>query len=271
MTRKSFISTMGFVRLAAFWLTMMVASIPCSSFAQEEAVGAEQATNQSQTLWEMFSAGGPLVLPILVCSFVLLAVVFERTLSLRRGRVAPRVFVERFLLQIGEGALDKHQALERCEQNRSHIARVFEAAVWKWGKPAVEIEQAVLDEGERVANEMRRYLRVVNGVSTVCPLFGLLGTVLGMMESFEVISQSAAMGRAELLAGGIGHALISTAAGLSVAIPALILYLWLVGRVDGLVMEIDRLGQQVVHLISAEGIDERRNRPKPTSKTKKVA
>ena len=123
----------------------------------------------------------------------------------------------------------------------------------------------------RVANEMRRYLRVVNGVSTVCPLFGLLGTVLGMMQSFEVISKSAAMGRAELLAGGIGHALISTAAGLSVAIPALILYLWLVGRVDGLVIEIDRLGQNVVHLISAEGLEERRNRPKPTAKTKKVA
>lgn len=271
MARKSLTSTIGFARSSAIWLTLTMASIPCTSFAQEAAVGSQQVANQSQTLWEMVSAGGPLVVPILVCSFVLLAVVFERTLSLRRGRVAPRVFVERFLLQIGEGALDKHQALERCEQNHSLIARVFEAAVWKWGKPAVEIEQAVLDEGERVSNEMRRYLRVVNGVSTVCPLFGLLGTVLGMMESFEVISQSAAMGRAELLAGGIGHALISTAAGLSVAIPALILYLWLVGRVDGLVMEIDRLGQQVVHLISVEGIEERRSRPKPMPKSKKVA
>ncbi len=239
--------------------------------AQEAATGAEQVAQHSRTLWDMVTAGGPLVIPILICSFVLCAVVFERTLSLRRGRVVPRVFVERFLLQISEGAIDKNEALDRCQQNRSLIARVFEAAVWKWGKPAVEIEQAVLDEGERVANEMRRYLRVVNGVSTVCPLFGLLGTVLGMMESFDVISKSAAIGRAELLAGGIGSALISTAAGLSVAIPALILYLWLVGRVDGLVMEIDRLGQNVVHMISAEGIDERRNRPKPTPKPKKVA
>ena len=240
-------------------------------YAQDSASGAEQVAEHSRSLWDMITAGGPLVLPILLCSFVLLAVVFERTLSLRRGRVVPRVFVERFLLQIGEGAIDKSEALDRCEQNGSLIARVFEAAVWKWGKPAVEIEQAVLDEGERVANEMRRYLRVINGVSTVCPLFGLLGTVLGMMEAFDVIAKSAAMGRAELLAGGIGTALISTAAGLTVAIPALILYLWLVGRVDGLVMEIDRLGQNVVHMISAEGIEERRNRPKPTPKPKKVA
>ncbi len=251
----------------------LIASVLNNSlcYAQEAAAEAEQVAGTSRTLWDMVAAGGPLVLPILLCSFVLLAVVFERTLSLRRGRVVPRVFIERFLLQIGEGAIDKHEALERCEQNGSLIARVFEAAVWKWGKPAVEIEQAVLDEGERVANEMRRYLRVINGVSTVCPLFGLLGTVLGMMESFEVISKSAAMGRAELLAGGIGSALISTAAGLTVAIPALILYLWLVGRVDGLVMQIDRLGQNVVHMISAEGLEERRNRPKPTPKPKKVA
>ena len=239
-------------------------------FAQEP-LGLEQTTSSGRSLWDMFWAGGPLVVPILLCSFVLLAVVFERTLSLRRGRVVPRVFVERFLLQVSEGAIEKADALERCAQNSSLIARVFEAAVWKWGKPAVEIEQAVLDEGERVANEMRRYLRVINGVSTVCPLFGLLGTVLGMMQSFEVISKSAAMGRAELLAGGIGSALISTAAGLTVAIPALILYLWLVGRVDGLVMEIDRLGQNVVHMISAEGIEERRNRPKPTPRPKKAA
>lgn len=254
-----------------FAAVVIVLAGALSGWAQESASGAAQVAEQSRTLWDMVSAGGPLVLPILLCSFVLCAVVFERTLSLRRGRVVPRVFVERFILQISEGAIDKSEALERCEQNGSLIARVFEAAVWKWGKPAVEIEQAVLDEGERVASDMRRYLRVINGVSTVCPLFGLLGTVLGMMESFEVISKSAAMGRAELLAGGIGHALMSTAAGLSVAIPALILYLWLTGRVDSLVMEIDRLGQNVVHLISAEGIEERRNRPKPTPKPKKVA
>lgn len=257
--------------LACRGLIVVSAFFACASpsFAQEAV--AEQMAGSARSLWDMVSAGGPLVVPILVCSFVLVAVVFERTFSLRRGRVVPRVFVERFLLQIGEGAIDKADALERCAQNSSHIARVFEAAVWKWGKPAVEVEQAVLDEGERVANEMRRYLRVINGVSTVCPLFGLLGTVLGMMESFEVISKSAAMGRAELLAGGIGHALISTAAGLTIAIPALILYLWLVGRVDGLVIEIDRLGQNVVHLISAEGLEECRNRPKPTPKPKKVA
>jgi biopolymer transport protein ExbB len=188
----------------------------------------------------------------------MLLVVFERAISLRRRRVVPRLFVERFLLQIREGALDRYEALARCEKESSHIARVFSAALRKWGKPAVEVEQAVLDEGERTGNILRRYLRVINGVATVCPLFGLLGTVWGMMEAFNVIAAQSAMGRAELLAGGISGALVSTAAGLIVAIPALVFYLYFVGRVDSLVMEIDSNGQELVNLISAEAIEERK-------------
>jgi biopolymer transport protein ExbB len=212
----------------------------------------------TKNMFDMLLAGGPMSVPIVLASFVMLLVVFERAISLRRRRVVPRLFVERFLLQIREGALDRNDALERCERESSHIARVFAAALRKWGKPAVEVEQAVLDEGERTGNVLRRYLRVINGVATVCPLFGLLGTVWGMMEAFNVIATSSAMGRAELLAGGISGALVSTAAGLFVAIPALIFYLYFVGRVDRLVMDIDAYGQELVGLISAEGLEERK-------------
>lgn len=243
-------------------------ALPCLAQAPSGPAATESAPAKS--LWEMFLAGGPLLLPIVLCSFVLLLVVFERTVSLRRRRVVPRLFAERFLLQTGEGALTKTEALERCLANDSHVASVFAAAVRKWGKPAVEVEQAVLDEGERMASEMRRFLRVINGVATVSPLMGLLGTVWGMMQAFEAIAGSSAMGRPDLLAGGISGALLSTAAGLSVAIPALILYLWFVGRVDMLVMEIDRYGQELVNLISAEALEERRARPR-SSKSKKVA
>jgi biopolymer transport protein ExbB len=170
----------------------------------------------------------------------------------------PRLFVSRFLLQVREGGLDRAEALARCDDESSHVARVFAAAIRKWGKPAVEVEQAVLDEGERTGNVLRRYLRVINGVSTVCPLLGLTGTVWGMMNAFNVIATDSAMGRAELLAGGISLALVTTAAGLIVAIPAMILYLYFVGRVDNLVMEIDSYGQELVSLISAEGLEERK-------------
>lgn len=222
------------------------------------AAAPAQAVIPTRSLFEMLLAGGPLMLPIMLASFVMLLIVFERAYCLRRRRVVPRLFIERFLLQLREGALDRGDALERCEDESSYIARVFAAGVRKWGKSAVEVEQAVLDEGERIANVLRRYLRVLSGVSTVSPLLGLLGTVWGMIQAFNVIASSPAMGRAEMLAGGISVALITTAAGLLVAIPALIFYLAFVGRVDSLVMEIDHYGQELVGLVSHEGLEERK-------------
>lgn len=213
----------------------------------------------TRSLFEMLLAGGPLMLPILLASFVMFLIVFERFYCLRKRRVLPMLFIERFLLQLREGALDRADALGRCEEESSHVARVFAAGLRKWGKPAVEVEQAVLDEGERVANVLRRYLRVLNGVSTVSPLLGLLGTVWGMIQAFNVIASSPAMGRAEMLAGGISVALITTAAGLLVAIPALILYLYFVGRVDTLIMDLDHYGQELVSLVSHEGLEDRKN------------
>jgi biopolymer transport protein ExbB len=211
-----------------------------------------------KSLFEMLLAGGPLMVPILLASFVLVLITFERLVSLRRRRVVPGLFVERFLLQLREGALDRGEALAKCADEPSYIAQVFAAALRKWGKPAVEVEQAVLDEGERVSNVLRKYLRVMNGISTVSPLLGLAGTVWGMMHAFNVIATNSAMGRAEMLAGGISVALVTTASGLMVAIPAMVLYMFFVGRVDSLVMEIDAHGQELVNLISAEGLEERK-------------
>ncbi len=120
----------------------------------------------------------------------------------------------------------------------------------------IEVEQAIIDAGERVTHGLKKYLRLFNGISTLSPLLGLLGTVTGMIAAFNVLAQASAMGRPEMLAAGISEALITTAAGLMVAIPALSAYLYFVGRVDRLIVEIDALGQQVVDLISAEALNE---------------
>ncbi len=206
----------------------------------------------TQNLLQVIRDGGPLMLPIGICSFILLVFVFERSISLRQGRVVPRPFVKRFLQQLRDGELDRDVALELCERNRSPIAEIFGAAVRKWGRPSVEVEQAIIDAGERVTNDLRRYLRVLNGVSTISPLLGLLGTVLGMIRAFNAIATADAMGNPEMLAGGISQALITTAAGLSVAIPALIAYLYFAGRVDQLIMTLDGLGQKVVAVIAGD-------------------
>jgi len=206
-------------------------------------------------LLDIFEDGGMLMLPLVGCSFILVVFVFERLITLRRGRVIPRPFVKRFLHQLRSGELNQQAAMEICQESRSPVADVFAAAVRKWGRPAVEVEQALLDAGERAVNGLRRYLRVFNGVATVSPLLGLLGTVVGMIRAFNAIATSSAMGRPELLASGISQALLTTAAGLSIAIPALICYLYFVSRVDQLIIEIDALGQNVVEVVSAEGLE----------------
>ena len=137
------------------------------------------------------------------------------------------------------------------------MADVFLHAVRKWGKPSVEVEQAIIDGGERQISLLKKRLRVLNGVATLCPLIGLLGTVIGMIQAFNDIAQSNAMGQAEQLARGIAMALLTTAAGLSIAIPSLAAYMYLAGRLDTLVVEMDRLGQELVHLISAEALREK--------------
>ena len=200
------------------------------------------------------------MLAIAACSFLVVTFVLERAISLRRGRVIPRPFVTRFLEQLREGELDRQQAMTLCQENGSPVALVFAGAVRKWGRPSVEVEQAAIDSGERVTNHLRKYLRVFYGISTVGPLLGLMGTVLGMIQTFNVIASHDALGRAELLAGGIAKALLNTAGGLAVAIPASIFYVFFVSRVDRLVIEIDALSQEVVQMISAEELQERPTR-----------
>jgi biopolymer transport protein ExbB len=221
---------------------------------------------------DLLKRGGVLMIPIGICSLILLVFVFERFISLRKGRIIPGPFVSRVLEQVRSGELNRESAMTLCERNGSAIANVFKAGFSKWGRPSVEIEQAVLDEGERESNHLRRYLRLINGVATVCPLLGMLGTVLGMIHAFDAIAASAPM-QAEpsmTIATGISQALLTTAAGLTVAIPALIAYLFFSGRADRHVMELDSLGMKVVNLVSAEAIT-LNQKAKTTSRTKRKA
>jgi len=194
------------------------------------------------------------VVPFVIASIVAMWFGIERVVVLRSSRVIPRPFVERFLHHLEQGLLDPAAALSLCEQNDSPVAAVFAHGIHKWGKPSVEVEQAIIDGGERQVSQLRKHLRVLNGVATVTPLLGLLGTVVGMIQAFNDIATAGAMGRPEQLAVGIAVALLTTAFGLAIAIPSLIMYMYLVGRVDTLVTEMDFLAQNVVHLISAEGL-----------------
>ena len=231
----------------------------------------------TQSLLMLIWQGGPLMIPIFICSFVIGVFALERWLSLLTSRVIPALFVERFLIQLREGQLSRDRALELCRANHSEIAEVFASALRKWGKPSVEVEQAYLDAGERAANRLRRNLGVFDGVYSLAPLLGLLGTVTGMINAFAGLTAGGAGDRMHLLAKGIGHALVTTAGGLAVAIPALVLHMYFVSRSDYLVMRIDALADDLVSLVSAErsvsiaASRERRAKPENSKEATKAA
>ncbi len=233
----------------------------------DSAAAAESAPEPivHRNLFSILRDGGLMMVPLFACSFILLVFVFEKAISLRRGRVVPAPFVKRFLPQLRDGKLDRDQALELCQESKSPVADIFAGAVKKWGRPAVEVEQALIDAGERTAHRLRRYLRLFNAIATISPLLGLLGTVFGMMHLFNAIATSDAMGRTELLAGGISEALMTTASGLGVAVPAMCFYLLFLSRVDQLLVEMDGLGQELCELISAEGLERSKSARTPSA------
>lgn len=243
------------------------APVPASETARPQPAAGPKGIPREPI--EVLFALGPFLYPLGLCSIILVWFSIERMVVLRRGRVIPRPFVKRFFEHLDEGKLDPKSALKLCEENGSPIASIFAHGIRKWGKSSVEVEQAIIDGGERQVSQLRKHLRVINGAATVSPLLGLLGTVVGMIESFNTIATKAAMGKSEELAAGIGLALLTTAVGLMIAIPALIMYMYLSGRVDALVIEMDGLAQTLVDSISAEGLAEQaRSGPRNPTGTK---
>ena len=255
--------------------SIQVTDFGSSTSSVAEVVAPPAPATPTTRLTDLLRRGGVLMIPIGICSLILLVFVFERFIGLRKGRIIPGPFVKRVLDQVRSGELNRESAISVCERNGSAIANVFKAGFSKWGRPSVEIEQAVLDEGERESNHLRRYLRMINGVATVCPLLGMLGTVLGMIHAFDAIAAADPVQGAQsiTIATGISQALLTTAAGLTVAIPALIAYLFFSGRVDRHVMELDSLGMKVVNLVSAEAIalNQKTTRTSRKTKTAKAA
>jgi len=241
-------------------------SIPA---APGETDGSEAESTAEGAAWQMpamitkIAEGGWLMIPLAVCSLIVMGLSLERMIALRRSRVIPKPFVRRFTECVEDGQLSYEEATSICDEFDCPVAEVFHAAVRRWGRPMMEIEQAVIDAGDRVGDSLRRFLRVFHAISNVTPLIGLLGTVLGMIQAFENLSAQTEGGPSDLLAAGISTALMTTAGGLSVAIPAYLAYMYFSAKSDRYLSEIDKLCQRVIDCISAEGLENAGNAKAP--------
>jgi len=192
---------------------------------------------------EIVQSGGWLMLPILICSLVAMAIVGERFWTLRRSHLAPDGLVTKVQASLKKSAPNK--AMLQQLASDSALGRILAAGIANAGQGRDIMKESIEDAASQVVHELERFLNTLGTVAAITPMLGLLGTVVGMIDVFSVIMLHGS-GDAALLAGGISKALITTAAGLSVAIPAMFFHRFFVRRVEEITVAME---QQAIYLM----------------------
>lgn len=195
---------------------------------------------------ELVKAGGWLMVPIIACSVLALAIVAERFWTLQRRRVVPGHLVAQVWNLHRHGKLDAAQIGKL--RTGSPLGRILAAGLMNRHHDREVMKESIEEAGRQVVHQLERYLNTLGTVASISPLLGLLGTVIGMIKVFSAI-MSHGVGDPGVLAGGISEALITTAAGLSVAIPSLMFHRYLTGRVDELVIQMEDEAMKMVEIM----------------------
>jgi biopolymer transport protein ExbB len=200
-------------------------------------------------VFEIVKSGGWLMLPIILCSIASLGIVIERFWSLQKKKVMPD-YLMRQILQ-----LHKEQKLNLADLNKlrksSPLGRILAAGLVNRQHDKDVMKEAIEEVGRQVVHELERYLNTLGTIASITPLLGLLGTVIGMIKVFSVIV-TAGVGDPGVLAGGISEALVTTAAGLTVAIPSLMFHRYFSGLIDQLVIGMEEQALKLVEIIHGQ-------------------
>jgi len=197
-------------------------------------------------VWELISAGGWLMLPIILSSVIAAAIVIERLWALRSARVAPPALLGQVWQWVREGKLDAERL--KTLRGDSPLGEIMAAGLNNSKHGREIMKESIQEAAGKVIHELERYLNTLGTVAAITPLLGLLGTVIGMIDVFSAIMIQGT-GNTGVLAGGISKALITTAAGLTVAIPALFFHRFFVRRVDELVVAMEQEATKLVEVL----------------------
>ena len=200
-------------------------------------------------MFELLKAGGILMVPILACSILALAIILERFWTLRPSRVTPQHTINELWRWIKKKELNGRKL--KALQGSSPLGRILAGGLMNAKHGREIMKESIEHEASQVIHELERFLNPLGTVATITPLLGLLGTVIGMIKVFAEI-QLAGVGDAGNLAGGISEALITTASGLSVAIPALICHRYFIRRVDELVVGMEQEAIKLVEVVHGD-------------------
>jgi biopolymer transport protein ExbB len=229
------------------------------------ALGADPVSSSSWKLLSIFEKGGVMMYPILFSSVLMLGIAIERLYNLRRKNIINSDFLQNVRSQWDWKDIKK--TLQLCNTFDNSLSRILKVGVLRVGGKLDEIERAIEGAGQHEASLMNSNLRVLGAVANITPMMGLLGTVLGMIKAFNVISLSGT-GNPGLVASGISEALITTAAGMAVGIPALALYHYFRGKIDRYVFEMEEISFQLIEELSYDGIH--KTKPETSSSTLKI-
>jgi biopolymer transport protein ExbB len=199
------------------------------------------------TAYELISRGGVIMWPIFFCSIVALAIAIERFYNLRRMTTDTREFMDQIRAALRQNRVQ--DALQICDETDTPIARIVKAGLLKYDRAKSEIREAIEDAGQLETPRLERYLPALATCANVAPLLGLLGTVQGMIKCFAAIETLQGQVNPSNLAEGIGNALITTFAGLVVAIPTLVVHNYFAARVDNLVFLMELRSSEVMDLL----------------------
>jgi len=188
-------------------------------------------------MWELFQAGGPFMWVIALCSIIAVAIVCERLWTLQQRRVMPQDLTRRAWTLVENGQIND-KVIAALEAN-SPLGKILATGLQHRHRSRELMMERLEDTGRHVAHELNRFLNTLGTIAGIAPLLGLLGTVTGIIKAFDVI-YSGGLGDPRALSGGISEALLTTAFGLCVAIPSYVAYRYLRGRVDGIVMQIEK-------------------------------
>ena len=251
--------------MAALLLVVMTASTAESqdrgaSTTTAPGVAKKPPEQPGMSVMELLLKGRWFMIPIGLCSLLGLGVIVERLMALRRGTILPDGFMAEMKAVFRHRDNDRQLGLRYCAENDCPLGRIMSAAIRKMPKGDEAVERAIEDTGGNEVAKLRRNLRMLYAVAAVSPMLGLLGTVWGMIQAFQVASK-AGLGRAELLATGIYEALVTTFGGLVVAIPVLIVYYYLLSRIDQIVAEMNDLSVEFVDHYFEEADAEKPSKP----------
>jgi biopolymer transport protein ExbB len=202
---------------------------------------------------DLIFQGGILMIPIMLVSVIALAIAFERFVTLRSAAVDTRELMDTLRTVLRQNRVQ--EAIEVCQENDSPIARILKAGLLRADRDKEDIREAIEDAGHLEVPRLERYMSALATCASVAPLLGLLGTVQGMIKAFAKIQDLHGQVNPSDLAEGIGNALITTAAGLTVAIPTLVIYNYFVSRVDNLVREMEVGSSELVDLLAKDRAD----------------